>query len=233
MSDPSKTIKKIIYILFIALFAMDFVPRIMDPASHIITDNKNQTSTTNTQTPQNASNNTSHPATEQAGAYNHSAGNTTEGYNNATYNVSMKTMNILYCASGSYKKTFDEINKEFGFAYPKLIVTGSEYPVPPMKALLAKLITCVQYALYALIFAGQIIFEKIGIQPPAIYQRLTKNKIMAFFVIMTVFGQLNNMVANTGAFEVELDHRLVYSKLETGRLPTVQEIDGILKGYVI
>jgi len=233
MADPSKTIKKIIYILFIALFAMDFIPRITDPDSHIITNTKNQTSTTSSQTPQNTSNINPNATSGQAGAYNSSAENTAERSNNATYNITMKTMNILYCASGSYKKTFDEINKEFSFSYPTLLITGSEYPVPPAKALLAKLITVVQYALYALIFAGQIIFEKIGIQPPAIYQRLTKNKVMAFFLIMTVFGQLNNMVANTGAFEVELDHRLVYSKLETGRLPTVQDIDSILKAYIV
>ena len=233
MTDPSKQIKKVIYVLFIALFLVDLVPRIMDPESHIITNTKNQTSTDTPQSQQNTSNIASNGTAGQTGTGNYSEGNFTEGANNATYNLSMKTMNIMYCASGNFKKTFEEINNAFSVTYPTLIITGSDYPVPQSKALLAKLLTIVQYALYALIFAGPMIFGKLGIAPPAIYTKLTKNKVMAFFIIMTVFGQLHNMVGNTGAFEVELDNRLVYSKLQTGKLPTVADIDGILRHYII
>lgn len=212
---------------------MDFIPRIRDPTSYLLPEYKNQTSSNNTKTAQNFTHSIHNTTQNEAPKTDHSYRNFSDIARNATYNSDdMQTMNIVYCASSGYKKTFDELSKELNILYPKLYVTGSEYPIPPSKALLAKLLSFVQYGLYALVFAGQIIFQKLGMAPPAIYTKLTKNKVLAFFFIMTVFNQLNTMLTSTGAFEVTIENRLVYSKLEAGRLPTMGDLTDILQYFM-
>jgi len=89
-------------------------------------------------------------------------------------------------------------------------------------------LTIVQYALYALLFFGQQIFDKLGMPPPAIYYRLTQNKAISFIMIMLVMGNINSMLTSSGAFEIEFNEQLIFSKIRTGRMPDVQEIENIL-----
>jgi len=56
--------------------------------------------------------------------------------------------------------------------YPGVSVTGSEYPVPANKQFLAKLVTYAQYGIMILMFAGDWIFQKLGMAPPPIYYRM-------------------------------------------------------------
>ena len=56
--------------------------------------------------------------------------------------------------------------------------------------------------------------------PPQWYQDIKQNPTAAFVVIFFVAPSLINSFITTGAFEVELDGVVVYSKIETGRLPT-------------
>ncbi len=211
---------------------MDFIPRLQDPTSYILPQYKNQTSSNKTRTTQNFTDSLHNTTQNEASKVDTSYRNQSDLNRNATYSSDMQTMNIVYCAASGYKKTFDDLSKELNILYPTLYVTGSEYPIPASKALLAKLVSFVQYGLYALVFAGQIIFQKLGMAPPAIYTKLTKNKVLAFFFIMTVFNQLNTMLTSTGAFEVTVDNRLVYSKLESGKLPSINDLSDILQYFM-
>lgn len=108
------------------------------------------------------------------------------------------------------------------------MVNGGEYPVEPFKAFLSKIVTMIQYALYALLFAGDMIFQKLGIVPPPIYYKMSQNKAVAFFVIMFVVGNISSQLVSTGAFEISLNNNLIFSKIQTGRMPSIHEIDAIL-----
>ena len=50
-------------------------------------------------------------------------------------------------------------------------------------------------------------------------------------MLAVYFGlnMLQNFVSSTGAFEVYVNENLIFSKLETGRLPSFDEIDQLLK----
>jgi selT/selW/selH-like putative selenoprotein len=110
---------------------------------------------------------------------------------------------------------------------------GSEYPVDPTKAFLGKVVGLIQFGLYALLFAGQFIFSKLGIPPPAFYYRLTQNKVVSFIIIMLLGNNIQSMLTKTGAFEVYLNNDLIFSKLQTGYMPSLQEIERALEEFNI
>ena len=95
------------------------------------------------------------------------------------------------------------------------------------------MLTIVQYALYAILFFGQQIFDKLGMAPPALYYRMTQNKAISFIMIMMLMGNLNSMLTSTGAFELELNGMVIFSKIQTGRMPDVREIESILAAHQV
>mmetsp|Transcript_25280 Transcript_25280/g.81759 ORF Transcript_25280/g.81759 Transcript_25280/m.81759 type:complete len:107 (-) Transcript_25280:133-453(-) len=71
---------------------------------------------------------------------------------------------------------------------------------------------------------GDKVFSFFGVtQIPPWFQTITDNKLMTFAAVWVA----NNLAAQTvatGAFEIYLDDTLVFSKLNTGRLPTASDI---------
>jgi len=52
-------------------------------------------------------------------------------------------------------------------------------------------------------------------------------------MIMMVMGSLNTMLTSTGAFELELNGKLIFSKIQTGRMPDIREIENILAAHQV
>jgi selT/selW/selH-like putative selenoprotein len=50
------------------------------------------------------------------------------------------------------------------------------------------------------------------------------NKMYAGICLFLGGNMLSNMVSNTGAFEVYYKDRLIFSKLQSGRVPSIDEI---------
>ena len=48
--------------------------------------------------------------------------------------------------------------------------------------------------------------------------------MLVLTVVFFIFPSIVNSMVISGAFEVELDGTLIYSKLQTGRMPTEKEI---------
>ena len=97
--------------------------------------------------------------------------------------------------------------------------------------MLGKLLTYVQYAFYAIVFFGDQIFAYLKVTPPAIYQTIKAKKMLAFFLVMFLGNNIQNMLTSTGAFEITLNGDLLFSKIHTGRMPTLEEIDELIKPY--
>mmetsp|Transcript_9261 Transcript_9261/g.23573 ORF Transcript_9261/g.23573 Transcript_9261/m.23573 type:complete len:111 (-) Transcript_9261:173-505(-) len=80
-----------------------------------------------------------------------------------------------------------------------------------------------QLATVALLLGGEKIFSLVGLGTPSWYHVVAENKMMTFGVVWMANNFANQLIA-TGAFEIEVDGVPVYSKLDTGRLPTVKDI---------
>jgi len=79
-----------------------------------------------------------------------------------------------------------------------------------------------------LMFGGDWIFSKIGIVPPAIYYRMKNNQMIVIIASMFIGNSISGSLLSTGAFEVYLDNKLIFSKLRSGLMPNIQDIDGFL-----
>ena len=134
---------------------------------------------------------------------------------------------IRYCSS-SNKASFDQISNYLSQNHPNIIVNGDQYPLPPTKMILSKLITYVQYGIMIFMVAGDWVFTKLGITPPPIYYRLKEKQFVVIMGIMFIGNNISSMLTSTGAFEVYLDNNLIFSQLASGKIPTTQEIENAL-----
>lgn len=108
--------------------------------------------------------------------------------------------------------------------YPSSIgdISGDNYPPPEYATFLMNIFSVVQMMTLAGTFIGEGIFKMIPFvsQTPQWYFSARENPA---FVLMAVFlfipSMLNSFVV-TGAFEILLDGVVIYSKLETGKMPT-------------
>lgn len=108
---------------------------------------------------------------------------------------------------------------------PEVIITGQNYEVQGRNKLLASLISYLNMASMALLFAGDYIFSMIGgihnmpVVVKDCYGWISENKM--YFGFMTFF--LSNVITanllQSGAFEIHINGNLEYSKLKEGEMP--------------
>jgi selT/selW/selH-like putative selenoprotein len=132
----------------------------------------------------------------------------------------MRLLDIEYCPS---------LKAEYDRLYNALLtrdvsVTGREYPLPPMKQMLAYGVTAAQWGGFAILMAGDRIFPALGMQYPALYLQIREKKMMAMIGMYFIFNTLKSSVSKSGAFEVYLNGKRIFSKLESGRVPDAHEI---------
>lgn len=72
-------------------------------------------------------------------------------------------------------------------------------------------------------FFGERLCKMVGVEMPAVHAALKDNKMMMVIAFMIV-GQISGQLVATGAFELEVNGVVVYSKLKLGRMPTGNDI---------
>lgn len=108
-------------------------------------------------------------------------------------------------------------------------VDAVQYPPHPMGVVAVQIAGVTQMALIVLMIGGTNVFKMLGVAPvPEWYQVIADNKILAFGSVWMGNNVAAQLVA-TGAFEIEVDGVLVFSKLETGRLPDVNDIHSAMR----
>ena len=102
-------------------------------------------------------------------------------------------------------------------------IRGELYPPPEFNQLIAKLTGYIWVGGLVLLFGGDAIFSALGIPEPAIYQYAKTNKMTVGFGLF-MLNNLGASMLSTGAFELYLNGDLIYSKLETGRMPVLMDV---------
>jgi len=115
--------------------------------------------------------------------------------------------------------------------FPNLRVVPSNYPPHPSKAMLAKVVTTVQFGMIGLALGGDKILPLINVPTHyPTYQSIKENKLMVCAGAWMVGNMISQNLLSTGAFEVSYQGKVIFSKLEKNRLPSVDEIiSGIQK----
>jgi len=105
-------------------------------------------------------------------------------------------------------------------------IQGDNYPAPDWVGYVAPILSAVQVLAMALVVMGDSVWTYVpGVdRPPEFYYKMKENPALTFIVVFLVIPSYVQSFANSGAFEVYVDQKLIFSKLETGRMPNVGEI---------
>lgn len=116
--------------------------------------------------------------------------------------------------------------------YPGMQVVGSNYPVTPLKQAAAQAVGLAQMGGFAMVFFGEKVFQTLGVPAPDFYMNnIAHNRFGAGVAVWFLGNFAQNQLVATGAFEVYYDGSLIYSKLATGRMPTVDELLGSVSAH--
>ncbi|OCT78713.1 hypothetical protein XELAEV_18029800mg [Xenopus laevis] len=112
--------------------------------------------------------------------------------------------------------------------YPDIRVEGENYLPHAIYRNIASFLSVFKLVLIGLIIVGKDPFAFFGMQAPSVWQWGQENKVYACMMVFFVSNMIENQCMSTGAFEITLNDVPVWSKLESGHLPSVQQLVQII-----
>jgi len=116
--------------------------------------------------------------------------------------------------------------------YPEheLKVEVANHPVPQLKQTIASVLSALKFAfiLCALTQFDPSTFFGLA-QPPAFLLWAWENKGYACMMAFFIGNAVENALVSTGAFEIYLADERLWSKIETGRIPSQGELHHLLE----
>jgi len=149
-----------------------------------------------------------------------------------TSKFSGPTLKFLFCYSWGYRKVFDQYADAIQQKFPHLKVLGDNYPPPHFRALACQVFSLAKIAFIVLILAGINPFQSLNMPTPNIYSWCLSNKIYACLMLFFVGNAIEGQLISTGAFEISFNDVPVWSKLESGRIPSPQEMFQIIENHM-
>ena len=126
---------------------------------------------------------------------------------------------------------FEQFSQLVRTHYPQFEVVGENYPPPPTKALIARILSMVKMALLVCLLFNQNPFVLLNIPTPAVYSWALQNKMYACLAIFFLSNSIETSLISTGAFEISVNDIPLWSKLQTGRLPSGNEFVQMLQTF--
>jgi len=111
-------------------------------------------------------------------------------------------------------------------------VEGDHHPPPPLRAYAAGALNLLKIVVLVLIIAGQDPFRMLGLPTPSYWTWAVDNKMYACLMIFFISNAVEGQLISTGAFEIEFNDVPVWSKLDTGRIPSPQELFQIIENHM-
>uniref|UniRef100_G3PKY0 Selenoprotein T n=1 Tax=Gasterosteus aculeatus aculeatus TaxID=481459 RepID=G3PKY0_GASAC len=138
----------------------------------------------------------------------------------------VKKMKLQF-ATG-YKRVFEEYTQALYQRYPDIRIEGENYLPVPLYRHVASFLSVFKLLLIGLIIIGRDPFALVGMQAPGVWEWGQGNKIYACMMVFFLSNMIENQLMSTGAFEITLNDVPVWSKLESGHLPSMQQLVQIL-----
>lgn len=110
------------------------------------------------------------------------------------------------------------------FPEDELKIEVTNYPVESTRALLAQALSLAKFAFLGIVIANIQVHTMLGIeQPPQFLLWAWENKGYACMMAFFIGNAIENGLTSTGAFEIYLSGDKMWSKLESGRIPSQGE----------
>uniref|UniRef100_A0A8C1AMI2 Selenoprotein T n=1 Tax=Cyprinus carpio carpio TaxID=630221 RepID=A0A8C1AMI2_CYPCA len=133
------------------------------------------------------------------------------------------------CVSCGYKRVFEEYTQVLYQRYPDIRIEGENYLPLPIYRHIASFLSMFKLLLIGVIIVGKDPFALFGMQAPGLWVWSQENKIYACMMVFFFSNMIENQCMSTGAFEITLNDVPVWSKLESGHLPSMQQLVQILE----
>jgi selT/selW/selH-like putative selenoprotein len=143
----------------------------------------------------------------------------------------MSTIKIRYCHSCGYRNVFEQFSQLVRINYPNMAIIEENDSPGPIKSLLARVLSIIKMALLICLLFGQNPFPLLNIPTPRVYSWALQNKMYACLIIFFLSNSLESYLISTGAFEISVDNVPLWSKLETGRIPSANEFIQMLQPF--
>ncbi|KAK9963621.1 hypothetical protein ABG768_006791 [Culter alburnus] len=127
---------------------------------------------------------------------------------------------------------FQEYSRSISQLYPDIRIEGENYPPKPINKYLGNFISYFKLLAIALIVTGQNPFQMFGMNTPRIWSWGQENKIFSCLMAFFLSNMLETHFLSTGAFEITLNDVPVWSKLQSGYVPNIQELFQILDNHL-
>ena len=98
-----------------------------------------------------------------------------------------------------------------------------------MRLLASRALNVLLYAALAYMLVGTMLLGRLGLEEPALLARVRESKLQLIVGYFVVNAVASSLVA-TGAYEVMLDGRLVFSKLASGGAPSTRQLAELIEG---
>uniref|UniRef100_A0A3Q3VV69 Selenoprotein T n=1 Tax=Mola mola TaxID=94237 RepID=A0A3Q3VV69_MOLML len=129
-----------------------------------------------------------------------------------------------------YSKVFQDYSRAISQLYPDIRIEGENYPPTPFN-FVGNLISYLKLLSIPLIISGQNPFILLGLATPRAWTWSQDNKIFSCLMAFFLCNMMETHFLSTGAFEVTLNVPL-WSKLQSGYVPNIQEIFQILDNHL-
>jgi selT/selW/selH-like putative selenoprotein len=142
------------------------------------------------------------------------------------------TIRFLYCTTSGYRNAYDQFVTILQDKHPELFVEGSTYPPPNFNRIGSQILNIIKYVLIGSVLLNQYsLLHLIGI-PIAVTNWMTENKVYAGLLFFFFSNFLETQLLATGAFEIYMDDVPIWSKLQTGRVPSPPELLQIIENQL-
>jgi len=119
---------------------------------------------------------------------------------------------------------YNEVSAHLKHNNPDLVVEGHYHEADEPKPTIAKAVNMLYGFLLVTIIFGDKVFAALGMPMPGLLVQARENQMWSMFGIYYVGNLIAQNLMNTGAFEISYNGQMVWSKLESGRLPSWPEL---------
>lgn len=105
-----------------------------------------------------------------------------------------------------------------------VVITGGNFPPTDTQKMIAQATQVLWFVGLAFVFAGDTIVKTLGFKEmPDLYKQAKENKMIVLGGLWFL-NNWGNTQLSTGAFEIYLDDQLIFSKINSGKVPTGEMI---------
>lgn len=141
----------------------------------------------------------------------------------------LNTAPLCCSVSWGYRRVFEEYSRVLSQRYPDIRIEGENFLPQPVYRHIASFLSVFKLAVIGLIILGKDPFTYFNTETPGIWLWAQENKIYACMMVFFLSNMIENQCMSTGAFEITLNDVPVWSKLQSGHLPSLQQLVQILE----